>query len=126
MKRALLAALLLLVTLAAAYAWSATRRERSYRQYIEQGEAALSRDDTFSAIEAFSGAIALKGESMLGYLKRGEAYRRRGELEAKPTRYKLCSKPDCKKKVKEHGLCEEHFTAWKKARKKNQGAAAAA
>ena len=31
-----------------------------------------------AAIEAFSGAIALKPDSMVGYLKRGEAYRRRG------------------------------------------------
>jgi len=36
-----------------------------------------------------------------------------------------CSKPDCKKKVVGHGLCQEHFDAWKKSRKKNQGAAAA-
>ncbi len=81
-KRVLLGVVLLLAGLAAAYAWSATRRERAYRQYIDRGESALTREDTFSAIEAFSGAIALKGESMLGYLKRGEAYRRRGELEA--------------------------------------------
>jgi hypothetical protein len=48
---------------------------------------------------------------------------RRGELEAKPARYDTCGKPDCKKKVVAHGLCEEHFQAWKKSRKKNQGAA---
>ncbi len=82
MKRVLVAIVLLLVGLAAAYAWSATKRERAYRQFIDQGEAALARDDAFAAIEAFSGAIAHKGESMLGYLKRGEAYRRRGELQA--------------------------------------------
>lgn len=82
MKRILLAVVLLLAGLAAAYAWSATKRERAYRQFIDQGEAALAREDTFAAIEAFSGAIAHKSESMLGYLKRGEAYRRRGELEA--------------------------------------------
>ena len=34
------------------------------------------------AIEAYSGAIALKGNSMIGYLKRGEAYRRRAEMGA--------------------------------------------
>ncbi len=51
---------------------------------------------------------------------------RRGELESNPARYDTCSKPDCKKKVAAHGLCEEHFQAWKKARKKNQGAAEAA
>jgi tetratricopeptide (TPR) repeat protein len=81
-KRIAFAIVLLLAGLAVAYAWSATKRERIYRQFIDQGEAALAHDDTFAAIEAFSGAIAHKGESMLGYLKRGEAYRRRGELEA--------------------------------------------
>ena len=49
-----------------------------------------------------------------------------GELEGRPARYDACSKPECKKKVVEHGLCQEHFDAWKKARKKNQGAAAEA
>ena len=51
---------------------------------------------------------------------------RREELEGRPGRYDTCSKPECKKKVVAHGLCQEHFDAWKKARKKNQAAAAAA
>ncbi len=66
-------------------------------------------------------AYRAKGLCFFHYKKR-----RRGELESKKPRYDLCSKADCKKPVKEHGLCEEHFTAWKKSRKKNQGAAAAA
>ncbi len=37
-----------------------------------------------------------------------------------------CSKPECKKKVVAHGLCQEHFDAWTKSRKKNQAAVAAA
>jgi tetratricopeptide (TPR) repeat protein len=49
---------------------------------VNQGEAALSGSDTVTAIKAFTGAISLKPESMLGYLKRGESYRRRNELEA--------------------------------------------
>ncbi len=40
------------------------------------------RGDLSTAIEAFSGAIALKSDSMIGYLMRGDAYRRRDELEA--------------------------------------------
>jgi hypothetical protein len=51
---------------------------------------------------------------------------RREELEGRPARWIACSKPECKKKVFQHGLCQEHFEAWKKARKKNQAAAAAA
>ena len=64
------------------YGFAITRRERNYRLLIQGGEAALARDDTSAAGEAFSGAIALKPGSMLGYLKRGETYRRRNELDA--------------------------------------------
>jgi tetratricopeptide (TPR) repeat protein len=81
-KRAFLAVLLVLVCVATAYELAALRREGEYRQFIDRGEAALARDDTFSAIEAFSGAIALRSGSMLGYLKRGEAYWRRHQLDA--------------------------------------------
>ena len=45
--------------------------------------------------------------------------------ESRPARYDTCSKADCKKKVVEHGLCQDHFEAWKKSRKKNQAAAPA-
>jgi tetratricopeptide (TPR) repeat protein len=44
------------------------------------GDAALAHDQTSAAVEAFSGAIALRRESMLGWLKRGDTYRRRGDL----------------------------------------------
>ncbi|PYR79258.1 MAG: hypothetical protein DMF86_04105 [Acidobacteria bacterium] len=74
--------LLLAMAAAVAYGYAATRREHAYRVYIAQGDAALAQDNTFAAIEAFSGAIAVKEHSMLGYLKRGEVYRRRGEFEA--------------------------------------------
>ena len=82
MKRALLLVLLLGGTLAAAYGVFETRRERTYRRLIDHGEAALAAGNTSAAIEAFSGAVALKSSSMLGYLRRGEAYRSRHELEA--------------------------------------------
>ncbi len=81
-KRALLVVLLLAGCLAAAYGISETRRERTYRRLIDQGEAALAAGNPSAAIEAFSGAVALKSDSMLGYLRRGEAYRTRHELEA--------------------------------------------
>jgi tetratricopeptide (TPR) repeat protein len=54
-------------------------RERDYHQFIDQGDQALASGQTFVAIEAYSGAIALKRGSMLGYLKRGEAHQRRGD-----------------------------------------------
>ena len=82
MKRIAAGIVALGLVVAAIYGLNATRRERNYRLLIEQGEAALAHDDTSAAGDAFSGAIALKPESMLGYLKRGETYRRRNELDA--------------------------------------------
>jgi tetratricopeptide (TPR) repeat protein len=63
-------------------AWTAIRQDREFQRLIAAGDAAVAQDQTFTAIEAFSGALALKGDSMLAYLKRGDTYRRRGELAA--------------------------------------------
>jgi tetratricopeptide (TPR) repeat protein len=73
---------ILIVGLAGAYGYAISRQERDYRQLIARGDAALAKDDVSAAIESFSGAIALKEHSMLGYLKRGEAYRRRYQLDS--------------------------------------------
>ena len=59
--------------------WIQVRQEREFRRLVAVGEAALAEDQTFVAIEAFSGALALKNGSMLAHLKRGDTYRRRGE-----------------------------------------------
>jgi len=80
-KRVFLGVLALLACAAAVSGFMASRREQTYRQLIDRGEAALGGEDTFAAIEAFSGAVAVKPDSMLGYLKRGETYRRRNQLE---------------------------------------------
>jgi len=79
-----IAGLVLLVLVGGGLVWglAVTRREAAYVDLIGQGDAALGRDDSFAAIEAFTVAISLKPDSMAGPLKRGEAYRRRGEFEA--------------------------------------------
>jgi tetratricopeptide (TPR) repeat protein len=82
MKRLVLGVLAITICAGGLYGYAAARRERTFRQLIDRGDAALARDDTFSAIESFSGAIQLKGDAMLGYLKRGQAYRRRQLLDA--------------------------------------------
>jgi tetratricopeptide (TPR) repeat protein len=69
------------LALACMLAYANNRRESAYRDLIAQGDRALTQADSFAAVEAFSVAIALKPDSMLGYLKRGEAYRHYGELE---------------------------------------------
>src|SRR5919199_1451537 len=63
------------------YGYVVTRRERMHRELLARGEAELAQDNTVAAIEAFSGAIAFKPYAMIGYLRRGQTYRRRGDLE---------------------------------------------
>jgi tetratricopeptide (TPR) repeat protein len=75
------AGLVVLAALAAAgiLAAQAQERDREYLRLIENGDEALTRGQTFVAIEAYSEAIALKRDSMLAYLKRGEAHQRAGD-----------------------------------------------
>ena len=82
MKRTFAAILGAILVAGAVFAWIAVRQEREFRRLIAAGDAAITRDQTYEAIEAFSGALALKHDSMLAYLKRGDSYRRRGELSA--------------------------------------------
>jgi len=80
-KRPLIASATLAVLMAGLIgAWYAVRQEREFQQFVADGNAALGRDDTYGAIEAFSGALALRDDSMLAHLRRGDAYRRRGEF----------------------------------------------
>jgi tetratricopeptide (TPR) repeat protein len=75
-------ALLALVGIGATVAYQAAARERDYRALLARGDATLADEKTFDAIEAYSGAIALRPDSMLPYLRRGETYLQRNELEA--------------------------------------------
>ncbi len=79
MKRTAVIALLVSACLLGMLAWQAIARQREYARLVAEGDRALARDESFLAVEAYSGAIALQPRSMLAYLKRGETYRRRGE-----------------------------------------------
>jgi len=82
MRRAFLAiAVLTLAAIAATVAFQVLR-DRDYRALLAQGDDALRNDLTVPAVEAYSGAVALRPTAMLPRLRRGEAYQRRGELEA--------------------------------------------
>lgn len=48
--------------------------ERQYRRLLDAGEQALASGDSYAAIEAFSGALAFRPESMVAHFRRGEAY----------------------------------------------------
>jgi tetratricopeptide (TPR) repeat protein len=62
---------------AAAGAWGAARylgQESQYRRLLEDGDRFLAAGDSIAAIEAFSGAITLRGQSMVAHYRRGEAH----------------------------------------------------
>lgn len=82
MKRVLAGLVLLGLSAAGVYGYTLSERERSFRQFITDGDIALARDNSVAAIEAYSGAIAIREDAMLGHLRRGQTYRRRGEFVA--------------------------------------------
>jgi tetratricopeptide (TPR) repeat protein len=79
MKRTAVAALVVSVVLLAVLAWQALGRQREYRRLVAEGDRALAAGQTFVALENYSGAIALRNDLMIAYLKRGDTYRQRGE-----------------------------------------------
>ena len=81
-RTALAAAFVLALGAATAVAWIQAERDREYRRLIGAGDASIAAGQLTQAIEAFSGALALKPDSMLAYLRRGETYRRTGDLKA--------------------------------------------
>ena len=62
--------------------WNTIGQDRAFRALIAEGNAALAASNTSGAAAAFSGALAIQPDSMLAHLKRGDTYRRRGELAA--------------------------------------------
>jgi tetratricopeptide (TPR) repeat protein len=82
MRRFALALLVAAAALAAGVAIQRGRTDTEYRRLIEAGHAALAEGRTYAAIEAFSGALAFRPDSMVAYLRRGEAYQRQDSLDA--------------------------------------------
>lgn len=78
-RRLVIAVALVGLTAVAIAGWLTLRRERAYRQFVADGELALAASQPSEALEAFSGAIAIKPESMLAWLRRGEVYRQQGD-----------------------------------------------
>src|SRR5262250_22054 len=81
MRRALLGALALVLAVLGGVIYEAVSRDSDYRAELARGDRALA-EDPFTAIEAYSGAVAFRPDSVLARLRRGEAYQRRGDLEA--------------------------------------------
>ena len=53
-----------------------------FQELISHGDKAIQENKISLAIEHFSGALALNGQSMVAYLKRGAAYKVGGDLNA--------------------------------------------
>ncbi len=79
MRRALLGAVLLILGVAAVVSYTTVARDRNYARFISEGDQAAATDRLLAAIEAYTGALTLKPDAMLAYLKRGEIYRRQAE-----------------------------------------------
>ena len=77
-----------------AVAYQAAARDRDYRALLARGDVALRDDQTFGAIEAYSGAVALRPDSMLAHLRRGETYQRRGDLDAAARDFRMAATLD--------------------------------
>ena len=83
MRRTLVAVVLVAVAgVAGALAYSALANEREFGRLIAEGDQAVATERHFQAIEAYSGAVALKPDSMLAHLKRGAVYQNQNEREA--------------------------------------------
>jgi tetratricopeptide (TPR) repeat protein len=85
---------LLLAIIGGALVYQAARQERLYRALLAQGDAALRKGETYGAIEAYSGAITLRSDSMLAHLRRGESYRQRNEFENAARDFRVASELD--------------------------------
>lgn len=66
---------------AGALAFAALTNEREFDRRIAEGDQSAA-ERPFQAVEAYSGAIALKPDSMLAHYKRGAVYQSQNELEA--------------------------------------------
>jgi tetratricopeptide (TPR) repeat protein len=75
-------AVLAVAAVTAAVVYQSEAREHDYRLLLAQGDAALAAGQTSAAIEDFSGAVALRPDSMLARLRRGETYQQRADLDA--------------------------------------------
>ena len=80
MKRVLTIGLLVALAAAAVATIEQLNQDRQYRHLLIDGERALNAGETYAAIESFSGALALRPESMVAYYRRGEAYGRQGQV----------------------------------------------
>jgi tetratricopeptide (TPR) repeat protein len=81
-RTALIVLIVAATAVAGALLYSALHTEKEFDRLIAAGDQAVANAQPFLAIEAYSGAVALKPDSMLARLKRGAVYQAQGELGA--------------------------------------------
>ena len=69
------ALVLLVAVVAAALVYQRFSADRGYQLKLADGDRLLAAGENYRAVEAFSGALAFRPQSMVAYLRRGEAYR---------------------------------------------------
>jgi len=69
------ALVLLVAVVAAALIYQRFSADRGYQLKLAEGDRLLAAGENYRAVEAFSGALAFRPQSMVAYLRRGEAYR---------------------------------------------------
>tara|TARA_Y100000588_G_scaffold352223_1_gene404701 strand:- start:3306 stop:4457 length:1152 start_codon:yes stop_codon:yes gene_type:complete len=82
MARASLFSIIILTAAIAVYISTTLLKTSEFQELIAHGDRAIQDYDASLAIEHYSGALALNGQSMVAYLKRGAAYKIRGDLNA--------------------------------------------
>jgi tetratricopeptide (TPR) repeat protein len=81
-RTALIVVIVAAMGVAGALFYSALHTEQEFDRLIAAGDLAVQNAQPFLAIEEYSGAVALKPDSMLAHLKRGAVYQAQGELGA--------------------------------------------
>src|SRR5690349_21527579 len=101
---------LLACALAGAVAVQRLYSDRQYRRLLSEGDHALAAGNSYGAVEEFSGALAFRPDSMVAFLRRGEAYRdqRRFDEAARDWRQASRLAPDAAPPLVALG---EHFDA---------------
>lgn len=83
MRRSLVAlALVAAAGVIGALAYASYTTEQEFVRLVASGDQAAEAGRAFEALEAYSGALALVPDAVVGYLKRGRVYQLQGEHEA--------------------------------------------
>ncbi len=80
MRRSVLLLIAAALAIAGVVALGRLNQDRQYRGLLAGGDAALAAGQPYLAVEAFSGALAIRRDSMVAHYRRGEAYAALGQL----------------------------------------------